>query len=177
MLRHYDTVNWNLTKFTFGQILVVIGACWTILNAEREDGESLWEVINDGLSNYIVGGVLFLSVCFVYIVLYVILKNRTYFVKMSRYLNEHRRNVLQTHPFGFMNQSNMWCNPKFPSVVDKDSTQLLCVYLFFMCFVLLLFTSLGCLLLTVSHGLCWTICLTMIIVLLVSRSLRLIIKE
>lgn len=30
MLRHYDEVNWNLTKFAFGQILVSLGACWTI---------------------------------------------------------------------------------------------------------------------------------------------------
>lgn len=145
MLRHYDSVNWDLTKFTFGQVLVVIGACWTILNAEREKGETLWNVLNDGLSNYIIGGVLLLSACFVFLTLLVILKNRMYFVKVSRYLNEHRRNVLQAHPFGFANQSQMWHNPDFPPVIDKKSTQLLCVYLFMICLFLLLFVSLGCL--------------------------------
>ena len=35
MLRHYDSINWDLSKFCFGQIIVVVGACWTILNRER----------------------------------------------------------------------------------------------------------------------------------------------
>lgn len=166
MLRHYDSVNWDLTKFTFGQVLVVIGACWTILNAERKKGETLWNVLNDGMSNYIVGSVLFLSACFVFLTLSVILKNRTYFVKMSRYLNEHRKNVLQEQPFGFVNQSKMWCNPDFPPIIDKKSTQLLCVYLFAMCLVLLLLVSLSCLLLETSHGLCATIGLTLVLCLI-----------
>lgn len=163
MLRHYDNINWNLTKFTFGQVLVVIGACWTILNAEREKGETLWNVLNDGQSNYIVGGALFLSACFVFLVLLTILKNRTYFVKMSRYLNEHRKNVLKEHPFGFANQSEMWCNPDFPPTIDKKSSQLLCVYLFAMCLVFLFFVSLKCLLLNTSLGTCAIIALTLVI--------------
>ena len=177
MLRHYDSVNWDLTKFTFGQVLVVIGACWTILNAEREKGETLWNVLNDGLSNYIVGSILFLSACFVFLALSAILKNRTYFVKMSRYLNEHRKNVLQKHPFGFENQSKMWCNPEFPLIIDKKSTQLLCMYLFAMCLVVLLFVSLGCLFLNTSYGLCVAIGLTLIIGLICFGVLTQIIKE
>lgn len=176
MLRHYDSVNWDLTKFTFGQVLVVIGACWTILNAEREKGETLWNVLNDGLSNYIVGSVLFLSACFVFLTLLAILKNRTYFVKMSRYLNEHRKNVLQEHPFGFANQSQMWNNPDFPPVIDKKSTQLLCVYLFTICLFLLLFVSLGCLFLNSRHGLCVAIGLTAFICLMCWGILRWIMK-
>lgn len=177
MLRHYDSVNWDLTKFTFGQVLVVIGACWTILNAEREEGETLLNVLNDGLSNYIVGSVLFLSACFVFLTLLAILKNRTYFVKMSRYLNEHRRDVLQKHPFGFANQSGMWCNPEFPPVIDKKSTQMLCMYLFAMCFVLLLFISLGCLFLNSNHWLCSTIGLTLTVGLMCLCILKRIIKK
>lgn len=177
MLRHYDSVNWDLTKFTFGQVLVVIGACWTILNAEREKGETLWNVLNDGLSNYIVGSVLFLSACFVFLTLLAILKNRTYFVKMSRYLNEHRRNILQENPFGFANQSQMWNNPDFPPVIDKKSTQLLCVYLFTICLFLLLCVSLGCLFLNASHGLCITIGLTSFVCLMCWGILRWIMKN
>lgn len=177
MLRHYDNVNWDLTKFTFGQVLVAIGACWTILGAEREKGETLWNVLNDGLSNYIVGGLLFLSACFVFLTLLAILKNRTYFVKMSRYLNEHRKNVLQEHPFGFANQSEMWCNPDFPPVIDRKSTQLLCVYLFAICLILLLFVALGCLFLNASHGLFITIGLTLFICLICWGIIRWIMKS
>lgn len=176
MLRHYDSVNWDLTKFTFGQVLVAIGACWTILGAEREKGETLWNVLHDGLSNYIVGSVLFLSACFVFLTLLAILKNRTYFVKMSRYLNEHRRNVLQEHPFGFANQSRMLDNPDFPPVIDMKSTQLLCVYLFVICLILLLFVALGCLFLNASHGLCIIIGLTSFICLICWGILRWIMK-
>ena len=99
MLRHYDSVNWDLTKFSFGQILVVIGACWTILNYEREADKTLLDVYKDGISNYIVGGILALSTCFVFLTLAAIMRNRTYFVLMGRYLNEHRRNVFKDKPF------------------------------------------------------------------------------
>ena len=163
MLRHYDSVNWDLTKFTFGQILVVIGACWTILNADRKKGETLWNVLNDGQSNYIVGSVLLLSACFVLLVLLTILKNRKYFVMMSHYLKKKKKNVLKEHPFGFANQSKMWCDPDFPPIFDKNSTQMLCVYLFAFCLVLLLFVSLSCLFLNTNYGLCVAIGLTLII--------------
>ena len=144
----------SLTKFSFGQILVVIGACWTILNYERNAGESLWDVYNDGMSNYVVGVIMLLSACFVFLTLAALLKNRTYFVSMSRYLNEHRDNVIRDNPFGFMNECNMWHNPKFPVVMDWKSTQILCVYLFVICFIFLMFMSLYSLLLFCVHGLC-----------------------
>ena len=134
MLRHYDSVNWDLTKFSFGQILVVIGACWTILNHEREVGKTLLDVYKDGISNYIVGGILVLSTCFVFLTLAAIMRNRTYFVLMGRYLNEHRRNVFKDKPFGFENESKMWNNPAYPTTIDWKSTQMICVILFFICY-------------------------------------------
>lgn len=97
MLRHYDTINWDLSKFCFGQIIVVIGACWTILNRERGSEQTLWDVYSNGTSNYIVGGVLLLSACFVFLTLIAIARNRTYFVLMGRYLNEHRQNVTKNN--------------------------------------------------------------------------------
>jgi hypothetical protein len=34
MHRHYDSMNWHITKFAFGEILVAIGACWTVFNLD-----------------------------------------------------------------------------------------------------------------------------------------------
>ena len=84
---------------------------------------------------------------------------------------------LQENPFGFANQSQMWNNPDFPPVIDKKSTQLLCVYLFTICLFLLLCVSLGCLFLNASHGLCITIGLTSFVCLMCWGILRWIMKN
>lgn len=162
MLRHYDSVNWDLTKFSFGQILVVIGACWTILNYEREAGKTLLDVYQDGISNYIVGGILALSTGFVFLTLVAIMRNRTYFVLMGRYLNEHRRNALKNQPFGFENESKMWHNPAYPATIDWKSTQMICVILFFICYILLSFMALYSLFLYCKNTLCVSLICTLI---------------
>ncbi len=163
MLRHYDSVNWDLTKFSFGQILVVIGACWTILNYEREADKTLLDVYKDGISNYIVGGILALSTCFVFLTLVAIMRNRTYFVLMGRYLNEHRRNVFKDKPFGFENKSKIWHNPAYPATIDWKSTQMICVILFFICYILLSFMSLYSLLFYCENTLCVSLICTQVI--------------
>lgn len=154
MLRHYDVVNWDLTKFAFAQILVVFGACWSILNYEREETETLFDVLKDGISNYIVGIILLLSAGFIFLTLAAILRNRIYFVQMSRYLNEHRHNVLKNKPYGFENKTKMWSNPSFPDIIDYGSTQILCMYLFFICFFVVTFLALYLLTITFQHPIC-----------------------
>lgn len=162
MLRHYDSINWDLSKFCFGQIIVVVGACWTILNRERGNEQTLWDVYSNGTSNYIVGGILLLSACFVFLTLIAIARNRTYFVLMGRYLNEHRQNVAKNNSFGFENKSKMWDNPTFPVILDWKSTQMVCIILFSLCFILLLFISLYSLFLEMTCGICWSILVTLI---------------
>lgn len=129
MLRHYDKINWDLTKFAFGQMLVVIGACWTILCSNKGVHQSIIDVYNDGLSNYVIGTILILSSLFLLLVILAILKNRTYFVKMSRYLNEHRNLALDNNEVDFENKAKMWHRYDFPKIIDYRSTQLYCFYL------------------------------------------------
>jgi hypothetical protein len=143
MLRHYDSVNWDLVKFAFGQVLVVVGACWTILTSENKFAPL--DALRVGITNYVVGGILLASALFVLLAILAILKNRTYFVKMSRYLNEHRNNAIRNNLLGFNNISKMWHNPEFPKIVDCTSTQLYCFYLLVLCFLVLLSMSLYCL--------------------------------
>lgn len=176
MLRHYDSINWDLSKFCFGQIIVVIGACWTILNRERGSEQTLWDIYSNGTSNYIVGGVLLLSACFVFLTLIAIARNRTYFVLMGRYLNEHRQNVAKNNSFGFENKSKMWDNPTFPVILDWKSTQMVCIILFSLCFILLLFISLYSLFLEMTCGICWSILVTLISIILSFIILRSMLK-
>lgn len=176
MLRHYDSINWDLSKFCFGQIIVVVGACWTILNRERDNEQTLWDVYSNGTSNYIVGGVLLLSACFVFLTLIAIARNRTYFVLMGRYLNEHRQNVTKNNSLGFENKSKMWDNPTFPVILDWKSTQMVCIILFYLCFILLLFISLYSLFLEMTCGICWSILVTLISVILSLIILRSMLK-
>lgn len=133
MLRHYDDVNWNLTKFSFGQILVSLGACWTIFfEANKSNALAILR------SYYSVGifVLLVLSAAFTLISILGICKNRTYFVKVSRYINEHRKFALDNSELCFQNVSKMWNNPEMPKNLDWGSTQLICLYLLCGCYIL-----------------------------------------
>lgn len=133
MLRHYDDVNWNLTKFSFGQILVSLGACWTIFfEANKSNALSILRFY------YLVGifVLLVLSAAFTLISILGICKNRTYFVKVSRYINEHRKFALDNSELCFHNVSKMWDNPEIPKNLDWGSTQLICLYLLCGCYIL-----------------------------------------
>lgn len=132
MLRHYDEVNWSLTKFSFGQSLVSLGACWTVSFEANKPTANLL------LQTYYPIGIfilLFLSAAFTLISILGICKNRTYFVKVSRYINEHRQYALNNCMTGFANVSKMWDNPNFPSNLDKGSTQMICLYLLGCCYI------------------------------------------
>ena len=133
MLRHYDEVNWNLTKFSFGQVLVSLGACWTIFFEANKSGAS--DILK---SNYAIGIfiLLLLSAAFTLMSILGICKNRTYFVKVSRYINENRRYALKYNGIDFSNISKMWDNPQYPKNVDWGSTQMICLYLLCGCYIL-----------------------------------------
>lgn len=133
MLRHYDDVNWNLTKFAFGQVLVSLGACWTIYYKSCELTN------NKVLQDYSLIGmilILLLSAAFSFMTIIAICKNRSYFVKVSRYINEHRYFTLACKRDIFSNISKIWNNPKYPKVKDWGSTQMICLYLLCFCYLL-----------------------------------------
>lgn len=133
MLRHYDDVNWNLTKFAFGQVLVTLGACWTIFykSSELQDNKVLQDYSLMGMIL-----ILLLSAGFSLMTIIAICKNRSYFVKVSRYVNEHRHFALECKKDFFFNISEMWNNPRYPKVKDWGSTQMICLYLLCSCYFL-----------------------------------------
>lgn len=132
MLRHYDDVKWNLTKFAFGQVLVTLGACWTIFykSSELQDNKVLQDYSLIGMVI-----ILLLSAGFSLMTIFAICKNRSYFVRVSRYINEHRHFALERKKEVISNISKMWDNPNFPKVKDWCSTQMICLYLLFACYL------------------------------------------
>lgn len=119
--RHYDTVNWDITKFAFGEILIAIGACWTIFTI----GTGITECYKWLTMSIICAS----SWLFGMMSIYTIIKNRTYFVRTSRHLNELRKKVIQRNPFGFNNSANFWADPTKPKVKDWVSTQFISLYM------------------------------------------------
>lgn len=121
--RHYDSMNWQITRFAFGEILVAIGACWTVFNLDMVTN------VNSNLKWIIMLIICVVSLIFGIMAIFTIVKNRVYFVRTARHINELRHHVLSRKPYGFNNDTKFWDNPRYPSVRDYDSTQFVSLYM------------------------------------------------
>lgn len=130
--RHYDEMNLKLTNFAFGQVLVSIGACWTLLYAMTTNPKS--NLLSYGVP-WGIFGILILSAAFSLMSIMLICKNRRYFVKVCRYMNELRDFAIRNNDFKFANISGMWTNPSLPRVRDWASTQLTSYLLIVLCYI------------------------------------------
>ena len=122
MHRHYDTLNWQITKFAFGEIIVAIGACWTVFSLDK--GQS-----NTNLKWLVMFLICLASWLFGILSIYTIVKNRRYFVRTARHINELRHHVLKRNPYGFKNAAHFWEDPNYPKVRDWSSTQFTSLYM------------------------------------------------
>ena len=125
-LRHYDSLNWDITKFSFVQLLVGITAAWA-LYVFATDTKNTNSFIAHSYG-WIIPSVLGVSYLFSLLASFLISRNRVYFTKVARYLNEHRGFALGTRPLGFMNQTKFYTSVTFPPAFDKWSTQIVCLY-------------------------------------------------
>lgn len=123
MHRHYDTLNWQITKFAFGEILVALGACWTVYSFDLTKDtapELKWLMIGlIGLASWLFG---VLSI-------YTIIKNRGYFVRTAHHINELRHLAIVSNNFGFKNSAHFWEDSTCPKVRDWKSTQFFSLYM------------------------------------------------
>jgi len=124
-LREYDKQIWEITKFSFLQLVGSIGAVWAVFSlANGKDAPSIltvqWELV----------GAIILIISFLFSLLAVqyIMRIRVYFASTARYINEHRNFFLSTVPIGFRNRSGYYTKYQFPKAYDKGSTQLLSTY-------------------------------------------------
>jgi hypothetical protein len=123
--RAYDAQIWEITKFSFLELIGSIGAVWTVFaltgSADAPDLiKPLW-----GLVGSII---LILSYCFCGLAILYIMRIRVYFVRTAWYINDQRNFFLSTIPIGFGNRSNYYTDYKSPEINDGDSTQLISTY-------------------------------------------------
>lgn len=123
MHRHYDSLNWQITKFAFGEILVAIGACWTVFSLEATQAMPL------SLKWFVMFLICLASWLFGLLSIYTIVKNRRYFVRTARHINELRHHVLKRKPYGFENMAKFWEDSNYPKVRDWSSTQFISLYM------------------------------------------------
>jgi len=125
-LRHYDKLSWDITKFSFVQLLVGVAATWTIyVFAKNPPNSNSFITENYTL---VIPTVFFICYIFSILASFLLSRNRVYFSKTARYLNEHRQFSLATKPIGFMNTTRFYTNIKYPPAFDQWSTHLVSLY-------------------------------------------------
>ena len=125
-LRHYDSLNWDITKFCFLELLLGIAAVWTIYGfAHAPDNSNTYIASN---YTWIIPSIIAVCYLFSFLASFLISRNRVYYVKVARYINEHRQFAFEGKPASFRNMSNYYTNPKLPKFFEIWSTQLVCLY-------------------------------------------------
>lgn len=125
-LRHYDNLSWDITKFSFIELLAGIAAVWAIYGfALNPENPNSW--IKD---NYMLLIPSIFGICYIFSILatFLISRNRVYFSKVAKYLNEHRNFSLSIKPIGFNNHTKFYTNINYPPAFDKWSTHLVSLY-------------------------------------------------
>lgn len=124
-LREYDNQIWEITKFSFLQLVGSIGAVWAVFSlANGKDAPPIltvqWELVGSII--------LIISFLFSMLAVQYIMRIRVYFAATARYINDHRNFFLSTIPIGFRNRSGYYMTYQYPKAFDKGSTQLLSTY-------------------------------------------------
>lgn len=146
-MRHYDSQCWDIIKFCFGEVLLAVTAIWA-LYCYSETPENSGSLVSTHF-NWLMIIILSISYLFVFISSYLVARNRVYYVKSSRYVNELRKLAIENEPYGFKNTYNFYSDYNLPKVNESKSTQLVGMYaliaLGVLCFVGLSFSLVfGC---------------------------------
>jgi len=119
-MRHYDEQIMNLCKFAFLSYSSITGAAIGLYKFGIEkDVDLLFPasiIVGIGL---IVGLLLFCMA----------MRNRVYFVRVSRYINEVREIFVKHNPMGFENKSRMYTDWRKPMFYNLYSSQLWVCYM------------------------------------------------
>ena len=125
-LRHYDSLSWDITKFSFIQLLVGMSAIWAIYGFAKAP-ENLDTIIAKNFI-LIIPSILGISYIFSILASFLISRNRVYYSKVARYINEHREFSLGVQPIGFTNSTKFYTDKNFPPAFDIWSTHLVSLY-------------------------------------------------
>ncbi len=119
-MRHYDTQIWNICKFAVTAYTALIGIAIGFYQYTLEKGTNLIPMAVAALA---------VALAFGLFMFFLVIRNRVYFVLVTRYINEHRGFFLARRPFGFPNVARMYTNPNQPPYFNWRSSQSFFVYL------------------------------------------------
>lgn len=113
-LRHYDAQLWDICKFAFTGYSAVLALSVGLFEYSRDHDANL---VPSAMA------LLLVSLLLGLFLFALAVRNRVYFVFVTRYINEHRQFFLSAKPFGFSNSSGMYTNPKQPPFFNWRSSQ------------------------------------------------------
>lgn len=137
-LRHYDIQSLEILKFLFISYTVLISATIGLYQLGFKNSKNLTFFVIAVLVIGLIIGIFMFSI---------ILRNRIYYVRVARYINEHRGFFFKFLPDGFENKSEMYTNYTEPKYYNWCSSHLWLSYIIAtmnsVLFSLLLFISMG----------------------------------
>jgi hydroxymethylpyrimidine pyrophosphatase-like HAD family hydrolase len=125
-LRHYDSLNWEITKFSFVELLLGITSVWAIYVFAKDPLKV--DTLIAKRQFLIIPSIL--GICYLFSILasFLISRNRVYYAKVARYINEHRHFVLSSKPLNFQNVTGFYTDYNLPPAFDIWSTHLVSLY-------------------------------------------------
>lgn len=118
-MRHYDSQLWDICKFSFTAYTVLIGVAVGLYQYSLENAANFKPAIVAILIAAFFLGIAFFALA---------VRNRVYFVVVTRYINEHRKHFLMARPLGFENATRMYTNRRQPPYFNWRSSQSLLLY-------------------------------------------------
>ncbi len=119
-LRHYDNQIIGIFKFGFTSYATIIGIATGLYQFSQEKGINLIGTVKALICACFLIGIF---------MLWLIVRNRGYYVRIARYINEHRKFFLNNKPLGFENNVGMYTDINHPKYFNWKSSHLLYVYI------------------------------------------------
>lgn len=113
-MRHYDAQIWGICRFTFTGYTALLGISIGLYKYAMDGGVQLGPAIIAALGTGVTLGIFMFGLA---------VRNRAYYVQVTRYVNEHRRLFLAGNPLGFVNRTRMHTDPARPRFCDWRSSQ------------------------------------------------------
>lgn len=113
-MRHYDSQIVSIFQFMFAAYTTLIGIALGLYKFGLDSKKDLALPAIAVLVMAFLLGLFFFAIS---------IRNRLYFVKVTRYLNEQRSLFLKDKPLGFENKAKMFTDPTKPPYFDWGSSQ------------------------------------------------------
>ncbi len=113
-MRHYDAQIFSILKYMFTAYSVLIGIALGVYQFSLKENHDLSLAATAALTVGLVFGIFMLALS---------IRNRVYFVLVTRYINEHRNFFLCEKPLGFENLTKMYTNHTQPPYFNWQSSQ------------------------------------------------------